>query len=35
MNVKLDMPSGEWRDITADELSEIHRMVADSEKTIK
>jgi 23S rRNA pseudouridine2604 synthase len=35
MNVKLDMPSGEWRDITADELSEIYRMVADSEKTTK
>jgi 23S rRNA pseudouridine2604 synthase len=33
MNVKLDIPSGEWRDITSEELEEINRMVADSTKT--
>lgn len=33
MNVKLDVPTGEWRDLTKDELAEINRMVADSAKT--
>jgi 23S rRNA pseudouridine2604 synthase len=33
MNVNLDIPSGEWRDITSEELEEINRMVADSTKT--
>ena len=33
MNVKLDVPTGEWRDITSEELAEINSMVADSAKT--
>ncbi len=33
MNVKLDLPAGEWRDLTSDELSEILRLSADSSKT--
>ena len=32
MNVKLDMPVGKWRDLTAKELEEIQKMVADSSK---
>lgn len=33
MNVKLDLPTGKWRNLTNDELSEINRLVADSAKT--
>lgn len=33
MNVKLDVPIGKWRDLTAAELKEIHRLVSDSAKT--
>ncbi len=33
MNIKLDVPTGQWRDLTKDELAEIDRMVADSAKT--
>lgn len=33
MNVKLDMPVGKWRDLTAEELKEINRLVSDSSKT--
>ena len=33
MNVKLDVPVGKWRDLTAEELLEIDRLVADSAKT--
>ncbi len=33
MNVKLDIPSGEWRDLTKEELVEINQLVADSSKT--
>ncbi len=33
MNIKLDIPTGEWRDLTKEELAEIERMVADSTKT--
>ncbi len=33
MNVSLDMPVGEWRDLTEDELTEIHRLSSDSSKT--
>ena len=35
MNVKLDMPLGEYREITKDELKEINRLIADSTKTFK
>ncbi|MCF8463418.1 MAG: 23S rRNA pseudouridine(2604) synthase RluF [Flavobacteriales bacterium] len=33
MNVKLDVPVGEWRHLTNEELAEINRLVADSTKT--
>ncbi len=33
MNVKLDLPVGQWRDLTETELSEILRLSADSAKT--
>lgn len=33
MNVKLDVPTGEWRDLTKEELAEINRMVSNSAKT--
>ena len=33
MNVKLDTPTGEWRYLTEEELSEINRLVSDSTKT--
>ncbi len=33
MNVKLDVPVGQWRDLTDDELAEMHRLVEASAKT--
>jgi len=33
MNVQLDIPSGEWRDITSEELATINEMVSTSAKT--
>ncbi|MEP3211513.1 MAG: 23S rRNA pseudouridine(2604) synthase RluF [Maribacter sp.] len=33
MNVKLDTPLGKWRDLTPEELREIHILVSDSSKT--
>lgn len=33
MNVKLDLPVGQWRDLTKKELTEINRLVAGSSKT--
>ena len=33
MNIKLDVPYGEWRYINTEELLEIHRLVKDSHKT--
>ena len=33
MNVKLDVPIGEWRDLSEEELTEINRLVEDSAKT--
>tara|TARA_B110000971_G_scaffold121950_1_gene124820 strand:+ start:5045 stop:5770 length:726 start_codon:yes stop_codon:yes gene_type:complete len=33
MNIDLDIPYGEWRDINQDELLEIKRLVKDSHKT--
>jgi 23S rRNA pseudouridine2604 synthase len=35
MNVKLDVPVGEWRDLTETELKEIDRLVAESSKTFE
>ena len=35
MNVLLDVPVGEWRDLTSIELAEIHSMVSTSEKTAR
>lgn len=34
MNVKLDIPVGEWRDLTSQELAKLNEMVSDSEKTV-
>lgn len=33
MNVHLDLPVGEWRDLTETELKELNRLVSDSAKT--
>jgi 23S rRNA pseudouridine2604 synthase len=33
MNIPLDVSVGQWRDLTAEELKEIDRLVSDSEKT--
>ncbi len=33
MNVKLDVPVGQWRDLTEAEVAELHRLSADSAKT--
>lgn len=33
MNVNLDLPYGEWRYLNEEEMIEIHRLVADSQKT--
>lgn len=33
MNVHLDIPVGQWRDLSAEEMAEINRLVADSSKT--
>ena len=33
MHMHLDMPRGEWRDFTAAELMELHRLVDESKKT--
>jgi len=35
MNVTLDIPIGKWRDLTEEELKEIHNLVADSSKTFE
>lgn len=34
MNVKLDIPIGQWRHLTEEEVAEINRLSADSHKTI-
>lgn len=34
MNIKLDLPLGKWRDLTADELSKLNAMLGDSEKAV-
>jgi 23S rRNA pseudouridine2604 synthase len=33
MNVKLDIPVGKYRDLSTEELKEIHKLVANSAKT--
>lgn len=33
MNVHLDLPVGKWRDLTAEELQQIYKLVDDSSKT--
>jgi len=33
MNIKLDLPVGKWRYITAEELKELNNLVSDSAKT--
>jgi 23S rRNA pseudouridine2604 synthase len=35
MNVKLDVPVGKWRYLTAKEMKEINRLVEDSAKTVE
>jgi 23S rRNA pseudouridine2604 synthase len=34
MNIVLDMPVGKWRDLTAEELLELNKMLASSSKTM-
>lgn len=34
MNIKLDLPLGQWRDLTERELSELNNLLADSSKTV-
>ena len=34
MNIHLDLPIGQWRYLTTDEIAEIHSMVSDSAKAI-
>lgn len=34
LNIKLDLPIGKWRDLTAAEVSELKALVADSDKTV-
>ncbi|AQX07009.1 23S rRNA pseudouridine(2604) synthase RluF [Elizabethkingia meningoseptica] len=33
MNIRLDLPVGKWRDLTAEELKELNSLVGDSKKT--
>lgn len=33
MNIKLDLPVGKWRDLTADEMKELEGLLEDSDKT--
>ena len=34
MNIQLDVPEGEWRDLTKKELENLNELIADSKKTI-
>ena len=34
MNIKLDLPIGKWRDLTADEMKELDALLGESEKTV-
>lgn len=33
MNIKLDLPIGKWRNLTADEMKELEHLLEDSDKT--
>jgi 16S rRNA U516 pseudouridylate synthase RsuA-like enzyme len=35
MNVKLDMPIGEYRELTKDEFTQLNKLLEDSTKTFK
>jgi len=35
MNIKLDMPLGEYRELTKEEFAELNRLLSDSEKTFQ
>lgn len=35
MNIKLDLPVGEWRDLTPKEMNELNRLLEDSSKTFE
>lgn len=35
MNIRLDLPTGKWRELTKDEFQEMQRLLADSEKTVE
>lgn len=35
MNIKLDMPLGEYRDLTKEEFTELNRLISDSDKTFQ
>ena len=34
MNIKLDLPVGKWRDLTAEEMKELQGILEDSDKTV-
>lgn len=34
MNIKLDIPVGKWRDLTAEEMKELDELLGDSAKTV-
>lgn len=34
MNIKLDVPTGKWRDLTSEELKQLEALVQDSSKTV-
>ncbi|WP_304344187.1 23S rRNA pseudouridine(2604) synthase RluF [Chryseobacterium koreense] len=34
MNIKLDLPTGKWRDLTRAEMQELNLLLEDSEKTV-
>ncbi|MGB1318261.1 MAG: 23S rRNA pseudouridine(2604) synthase RluF [Flavobacteriales bacterium] len=35
MNISLDVPVGEWRDFTSEELNDLNRLISDSSKTVE
>ena len=34
MNIKLDLPAGQWRDLTEPEMQELQHLLQDSDKTV-